>query len=171
MSLMEVLQSKFTIPSIEYKSGQDFSKKDCLLWVWHADKIPPHIGFSIGDNYYSLKANGKDENVALDKIISIIQRKKIKTLSFVLNLKLELSDLKNIYSAYETTIPGEITCLTPIKKIVGNSIAMKLTELLEDLYSKEMIHKVYGYNVDDSFEGLCNYSVSEIHSRLEKLAK
>ncbi len=170
MSLMVALQSKFIIPSIECEKAQNFAKNACLLWVWHADKIPPHIGFSIRNSYYSLKANGKDENVALDKILLIIERKKIKTLCFALDFKLEVADLATIYSLFKTTIPGEITCLAPIKKIVGNVLATKLTELLEDLYSKGKVRQVYGHNIDDSFEGLYDYSLLDVHSRLQKLA-
>ena len=33
---------------------------DVLIWIFHADKIPPHIGISSQGFFFSLKSNGKD---------------------------------------------------------------------------------------------------------------
>ena len=30
------------------------------LWIWNADKIPPHIGISRGQNYFSLTVRGSE---------------------------------------------------------------------------------------------------------------
>ena len=35
-------------------------ENDVLIWIFHIDKIPPHIGISSQGVFFSLKSNGKD---------------------------------------------------------------------------------------------------------------
>ena len=48
-----------------------------ILWVLHADKIPPHIGLSKNDQFYSLKVSGKDEGLPVRNVLQIIEKKNI----------------------------------------------------------------------------------------------
>ena len=166
---MELLTSDYYIADIRNVSSNVVQRKSLFLWVWHADKIPPHIGISYNDCYYSLKANGKDEDLSISLIESIIERKKIKTLCFEIDGTFDYSDIKSIYSEYRTTVPEEITCLAPIKEVLKNKSANQLVELLEELYDSHSIRNVFGFNIDEDFKGIKNYSVSDIHARLQKL--
>ena len=82
---MEVLMSDRKIENIIPYSTDSFQSEKAYLWVWHADKIPPHLGLSTQSRYYSLKSNGKDQNVCFEKVIQLIDRKKIKTLAIELD--------------------------------------------------------------------------------------
>ena len=39
-----------------------------FLWVFHADKIPPHIGISLDGCFFSLKSSGVDIDLELSLI-------------------------------------------------------------------------------------------------------
>ena len=39
----------------------------------YADKVPPHVGISQGNLFYSLKSNGKDE-LPVNKVLEIIEK-------------------------------------------------------------------------------------------------
>lgn len=71
---MEVLKSEFHFGKIIDSASAFLDTDKAQLWVWHADKIPPHIGFSINSHYFSLKANGRDVNVPIDSIIAVIHK-------------------------------------------------------------------------------------------------
>lgn len=169
---MEVLTSNYKISNIKLLENSSLKTlaQSSLLWVWHADKIPPHIGISSHGAYFSLKANGKDEAISIDAIESIINRKEITTLCFELNLDISLENLKDAFAKYTRTIPNEITCLEPIKDLLDKQEVGKLINLLEQLYATDSVANVYGYNIDNQFDGIANYSIDDIHSRLQKLS-
>ena len=59
---------------------------DVLIWIFHVDKIPPHIGISSQGVFFSLKSNGKDSigtsyvnQISINKGIKLL---KIKLRSF-----------------------------------------------------------------------------------------
>ncbi|MBL1280394.1 MAG: hypothetical protein COA33_008990 [Fluviicola sp.] len=166
---MEVLNCDYRIENIKNVSKIEVPEGSLLLWVWHADKIPPHIGLSKNGEYYSLKANGKDQKIAIEKIESIILKKNIKTLCFELNSEVNLDEITDIYNKFSQTIPFQVTCLDPIKEILNLPLASKLTDLLSALYATNSIKNVYGFNIDAQFSGIKNYFTSDIHDRLMKL--
>ena len=57
MYLMDKLMFDFSFNHLkcfeEYKGGDTLS-----LWIFHVDKIPPHVGVSQNDLFYSLKILG-----------------------------------------------------------------------------------------------------------------
>ncbi|MGB0915625.1 MAG: hypothetical protein ACPGVI_06105 [Crocinitomicaceae bacterium] len=142
-----------------------------LLWVLHADKIPPHIGVSIDGDFYSLKANGKDEGVSINGLLEIVNRRKIATLCFELNSELSQSSLVAEFDKFEKTIPNEITCLRPIKNVLMKEHAAKLIELLHMLDEDGQIGAVMGININADFHGIQDYNVDAIHARLKQLDK
>lgn len=167
---MEVLTSNYYIADIKKVTSNEVPRSSLLLWVWHADKIPPHIGISHNDSYYSLKANGKDEGLSISLIESIIERKSIRTLCFEISDELICENINSIFVEYNTTIPDKVTCLAPIKNILKNKSANQLVDLLTELYDSDSINNVFGFNLDEEFKGIKNYSISDIHSRLQKLS-
>lgn len=139
------------------------------LWILHADKIPPHVGVSIGNEFYSLKANGKDEGVKLDKLVSLLTQKQIAAFSVKLSIELNREDLISSFGRYSTTVPGRISCLEPIKRVLKIENASKLSELLEELSVADKIIEVAGYNTHPELKGVLAYSVDDIYNRLEYL--
>tara|TARA_R110002072_G_scaffold302976_1_gene490555 strand:+ start:3445 stop:3948 length:504 start_codon:yes stop_codon:yes gene_type:complete len=166
---MEVLKSDYLIENIIDGLKADISTERLLLWVWHADKIPPHIGISFDNEYFSLKANGKDENLPLENILSLISRKNIKTLCFELDSSIKKRTIMDVFSQYKQTIPFQITCLDPIKKVLEIPFARKLTDLLDVLYSNGLVIRVIGFSIDEKFQGIRQYSEGDINTRLLKL--
>jgi hypothetical protein len=166
---MELLLSDYCIENI--RESSDFLGKESktLVWVWHADKIPPHIGISTGARYFSLKANGKDEMLPLESVMEIIDRKNIKTLCFELTDVVDLDVMKEIFSKYEKTTSDQITCLNPVKEVLCTYEASKLIEVLDSLYEEKRIMNVYGFHIDGTYSGIKDYSLSDIHDRLKSL--
>lgn len=160
--------SSYIIDNILNSDRVDASKVN--LWIWHVNKVPPHIGISSDNRYFSLKANGKDENVSLDSIQSILNKKTIATLCIELDLIIPADKINNVFDEYLTTVAGEVTCLNPIKNILDLKSASKLIELLEGLYDSESVSRAIGFNIPSDFQGIQDYSLEDIHDRLTKLS-
>lgn len=141
-------------------------RDDLVLWIFHANKIPPHIGVSKGQFFFSLKSNGKDDGIALSSVFEVIKRKNIPTLSYTLSCTTELSDLKSCYDRYSFTVSNEITCLNPIKDLLGFPNAKKLRDLLNELKMQSLILEERGYYLPVDFTEISDYSVQDIHRRL-----
>lgn len=166
---MEVLISNYKLSNIQNAEFCEIDNKNCLLWVWHADKVPPHLGVSVNGYYFSLKANGKDSNLEVRSVVQLIDRKKIKTLCFELDVELTSKQIENKFNEYESTIPYEITCLKPIQELLQCNHARQLVELLCDLDQRKLISNVYGFNLPADFDSLAEYTTADIHARLKQL--
>jgi hypothetical protein len=166
---MEVLKSERIITPIKTPESLSFSNDSVYLWVIHANKIPPHLGISIGTLFYSLKANGKAQALSVDKIIPILERKHVTTVFYELKKGIEIVEPETVFSTFETTIPGEVTCLEPIKAIFGNKDATWLKELLSFLEGRESLRAAYGWHLPHGFSGIPDYNPADIHNRLREL--
>ena len=91
-----------------------------LIWILHADKIPPHIGISVDGYFFSLKTEGKDENIPLSLLITMLKNKKITTVAVALEETLDLVKIRNIFEN-QTKIPKSETCLLPILQLLNKS--------------------------------------------------
>lgn len=138
------------------------------LWVIHADKIPPHIGISDLFGFYSLKASGKDEGIPLDDLIKVLNKKNIATLIFEIDNQAALSN--EVFATYSKTIPGEVSCLAPVKEVLGLPNATKLHDLIEQLENQKRIKAVFGLCLEKNFQGISDYGVDAIEARLKLLA-
>lgn len=163
---MEVLKSERTLTRIESPLVLSFEGEQTYLWVIHADKIPPHLGVSNGDKFYSLKANGKDEGLPVSKILQVLEKKNISTAFYEIDASGVSNHPKNIFSKFEHTVPGEITCLEPLKMIFDDMDATWLKELLQGLESKEKINSAFGWQLPEGFTTIPDYSPEDIHNRL-----
>ena len=168
--LMELLLSEYKISNILKSSEEKMDTDAVVLWVLHADKVPPHIGVSVHGAYFSLKANGKDLAMPVDHIQRLIDRKKIATLCFELTLQESVDHMTGIFDFYEKTEPNTVTCLNPIKELLHIEYAQKLTELLDVLYANNKISRVFGFHLPYDFKGIANYSTDDIHARLSMLS-
>ena len=167
---MELLVSESPKYNILDSTFEKPNTSSVLLWVLHADKIPPHIGISENKRYFSLKANGRDYDMPVDNTLGLIGKKKIPTLCFELKGRAVSESLFSIFDRYSRTFPNAITCLDPIKEFLSISNAEKLSELLEVLYENHEVLKVVGFHLPVGFRGISKYSTEAIHARLKELS-
>lgn len=160
------LKSKQLIEGIEPFSGA-FDAGKPYLWIWNPLEIPPHMGISIENAYFSLKWNGKDEALNCTEMIQRIQRKGLPVLAVQLNVNFTMEACYSVFKKYETTIPNEITCLAPIKRILREDKPTKLSELMEVLESNGEIETIVGFNTTSREIELPTYSIADIHAHLQ----
>lgn len=161
--------SEFNLLSHTLFSVESLDTQLPSLWVFHADKIPPHIGFSVNGSYFSLKAKGVDFALDVSSVVALIQRKEITTLCFQLRDSISKDSTEQIFSRYRQTIPGQITCLQPIKEVLDLPESRILVELLRDLDEHKRIQKTIGFFIPDDFQGIKIYNEAAIHKRLREL--
>lgn len=149
---------------------EDF-KLGIFLWVFHADKIPPHIGISKDGFYFSLKVSSKDENISVEKICKLLKTKKIPTLI----IKTSENSIKNrqletVFKKYKTANADELTCLTPITEIYFSETQdLILIELLNLLNEAGVMETIFGINLPTDYKGIPAYSRQDIQNRLYQL--
>ncbi len=166
---MEVLKSERTLARIEDPSVLSFSDEQIYLWVIHANKIPPHLGISRGNEFFSLKANGKDDGLQVTKILQVLRKKKIATAFYEINPDGVSNNPKSVFAQFECTVPGEVTCLEPLKQIFNDSDATWLKGLLQRLEAREIIKSAFGWQLPVDFLHIPDYNPTDIHRRLKHL--
>jgi hypothetical protein len=140
------------------------------LWIWNPDKIPPHIGISRGQNYFSLTYR----NCEVQKsVASMVRKAKRAAIPLVLA---DVSDwpfqrnFTTIFEQYETAKAGGPTCLTPVKEAFGLTEGIfQLSGLLTEIEKQDRLKQVFAVNLDRTYRGIPDYSVTEIMSRIELL--
>ena len=113
--------------------------------------------------------SGKDENISVDALLELLQRKRIPSLC--VELRSEIMPLNRIFADYQQAVPGALTCLQPVKEALNIPEASKLSELLEILSGQGKIERVLGYYLPEDFNGIPEYDTSAIHKRLNELAR
>lgn len=159
--------SSFTFDTIKTGVPMDISNGN-YLWIWYANKIPPHIGVSIQGNYFSLKVNGKDVELPVDKPLMVIERKTIATIWVELTSELKLKHCKEIFSNYSTAQLQGATCLSPLKDLLEDQDSTQLSEFLNNISCKYDL-KYNGIHLPSDYKELPLYSQQEIQNRLEFL--
>lgn len=163
----EKFMSKFL--GLEIKTSE-IPISGVLLWIFHASKIPPHIGISSNGHYFSLKFNGKDKNLSVEHVLKVVRAKKIETVIIELNTPISIEQIENQFSKFDLAKPNEATCLTPITQFFDyKSTDVILSELLEKIQENKFIHQVFGLHLEAEFSGISNYSRTDIQQRLKKL--
>jgi len=162
----------FKFSNISQLTNNEQLEKGCYLCVWHANKIPPHIGLLINGAYYSLKVKGKDTGIPLVEIMKVIKRKSIPTVFAEVKLCVEKEIIESIFSTFGKAEASKFTCLTPITQIFNQPKNVNmLADLLNSFQSKNQLGKIIGLNLDSNFEGILSYGKKEIEERLIKLNK
>jgi hypothetical protein len=145
-------------------------QKGFFLWVFHADKIPPHIGCSIDGMYFSLKVGGKDTALKSAKVLQLIDSKKIPALLIKVDSEISLESLFQQYQCYDKVETEKNTCLSPIIDLFNcKSTVCKFSELLKYLTERSKIETVFGLNLPQGYSCLPTYSKEDIDIRLRKL--
>lgn len=144
-------------------------KVNTVLWILHANKVPPHIGISTKDKFYSLKSNGKDNGIEISSLQKILKLKKVPTLCITLNAVITNDALSFEFEKFSNTIPNEVSCLTPIKNVLEVYSAKSLHELLETLSCNKLIKSTFGLNLPIGFNQIQDYNEIDINNRLLSL--
>ena len=165
---MDKLIFDFSFNHLEYL--QEYNGGDTLsLWIFHVDKIPPHVGISQDGFFYSLKSNGKDYSLE-SSVFQIIENKNIKCLILKLRKKSKKTVIQAVFDQFERAFSAEVSCLTPIKEILNlDKNIPKLSSMLNELESQNMISGYTSFNVTKSECGILKYEVSDIDKRLNLL--
>lgn len=148
----------------------EFLNNRVYLWIWYADKIPPHIGCSINNAYFSLKVSGKDFALPPNRVITLIEQKEIPFLLIETGSEFQLSDVNAVFSRHSLSKDESETCLTPLLDLFGfpNEVN-QLHDLLGYLSKKERINHIFGLNLSKAYSALPEYGQKEIKDRLRKL--
>ncbi|MDR0802594.1 hypothetical protein [Fluviicola sp.] len=152
--------SEFHFESIREGFPEQLTQKKAL-WIWNADKIPPHIGISLGKEYFSLTYR-KSEYLQVVSMVKRAKRSKIPLVLVEFSAELTSGELTRVFSKYERAIDG-ITCLHPIREVLRlDAHANQLADLLTLLKSNDRINRVHGLNLPEVYTGIPDYSVKDI---------
>lgn len=161
--------SEFRFESIREGFPEQLTHKK-LLWIWNADKIPPHIGISLGKEYFSLTYR-KSERLQVVSMVKRARRSNVPLVLVEFSAELTSDDLVRVFSMYERAIDG-ITCLRPIREALGLETKVnQLADLLILLKSGAWIEQVYGLNLLEGYAGIPDYSMEDILNRIDFLDK
>lgn len=149
---------------------ESFRIGQLYIWIWHADKIPPHIGCSINNNYFSLKVNGLDFNFPVQTALRTMASKNIPSLLLETSIQVDENLVAATFEKCKDAIHEGQSCLYPIKQVLnfGDEIE-KVKDLIHRLEENDEINHIFGFNLKDDFNGIPEYSVEDISKRLNFL--
>lgn len=140
------------------------------LWILHADKIPPHIGISVNGSYFSLKYNGKDENIPVQSVLRLLEKKRIPSIIQEMKMDFTLEQLQSIYKSFMCAETSKASCLSPIVKLIYNQqLDLILPELLTRLSQEERLGKQFLLHLNPNFAAEFTYNREDIQRRLTLL--
>ena len=162
--------SKFDFTFDHLKIIPEFKENDGVwLWIFHVDKVPPHVGISQGNFFYSLKSNGKDE-LPVNKVLEIIENKEIKSILLNFNFTIKIAGINQAFAQYNKAENLMTSCLAPIKNVLNApENILKLSDLLFFLNQNNAIAGYRYFNVNKSELGILKYGVEDIERRLNIL--
>ena len=147
-----------------------FPAAENALWIFNADKIPPHIGLKAGEKYFSLKWNGKDVSEDPEKIWRMVQQKKIPFLSVGLKgIDLNLKEVTDVFDRLTSAKFHQFSCLMPINNLLFPG--QKGGILKDLLLTLETIHgtlEVEGIYLPDNYKGILEYDAEQILAHINQ---
>lgn len=138
-----------------------------FIWIWNADKIPPHIGISRGKDYFSLTYR-KSEQLLTASMLKKAKRSGIPLILVEIPKEIIRLDPQRIFSEYERAVDG-ITCLQPIREVMQLDGINQLANLLTYLQSESLLIQVNGLNLSEDYTGIPDYSMDDILKRISQL--
>lgn len=144
----------------------DMLRSGVFLWIWHANKIPPHLGLSVDGAYFSLKHNGKDLYLPYSKALRVIDQRGIATIVLKVNFEFSLDRVHSIFERYEVASSNGATCLFPLRDALANEECETLFDLLEFLHRNKLVTQIYGIHIPSDFVGIPFYGIQDIKNRL-----
>lgn len=140
------------------------------LWIWNADKIPPHIGISRGQNYFSLTFR----EVEIQKsVIAMVRKARRAEIPLVL---IDISDwpfqkdFTSVFQSYQRALPEGPTCLSPLIEVMEVETKIhQLHGLLTEIEKRGYLKQVFAVHLGEGYRGILNYSTEDIRSRIALL--
>lgn len=148
---------------------QDTLQSGAYIWIWHANKIPPHLGISVDGRYFSLKYNGKDVDLDVRKTLNILCKKQIPSLFVRLEKTILPEKLNAVFQQFDKATSEGETCLRPILEVLDMEGKETIFELLNLLRERRECDLVYGINLPTGYNGIPLYGKEEIRLRLIQL--
>lgn len=158
--------SEFNFKTIHPEFPEQMLHKS-FIWIWNADKVPPHIGISSGKDYFSLTYR-KSEHLLTTSMIKKAKRSLIPLVLVEIPIEVLKSDLPVVFSKYERA-SGEITCMYPIREVMQLEGVNQLASLLTYLDSEGLILQVSGLNLPKDYKGIPDYSIEDVLKRIRIL--
>lgn len=158
--------SEFTFKSIQREFPEQLLQKS-FIWIWNADKVPPHIGISTGKDYFSLTYR-KSEQLLTASMLKKAKRSAIPLILVEIPQELIRLEIAAVFSKYERA-SGGITCMYPIREVMQLEQVSQLADLLVYLESKALIQGVNGLNLPEGYTGIPDYSMEDILKRIQVL--
>jgi hypothetical protein len=175
--------TNYTFRDVQEADSETGSQGVCI-WLFHADKVPPHLGLSINGRYFSLLYNKLTCNVDMAKVLRTIKSKNIPTLVVEIvqqeNTQVNNLEIANkIFCEFEELSKTHVTCLTPLKRTVGKIVNINLSEcnVIFDVIDKcldanvklRFRHLFLGPSIDKNVFQMQHYSINEVKERIKKL--
>lgn len=179
MVLRNVFLKESIMPDFQFNTIQlgapNHLNTSVFIWIWNADKIPPHIGISMAGKYFSLTYKECQLNKSVVAMLNKAKRSKIPLVWVEIdskafdNLTLNTNPVA-CFSRYQRAEVGGATCLTPIKDLFqkGNE-TQQLAHLLADFKQNNQLKAIFGLHLNEGYSGLPDYSPIDIQKRIEEL--
>lgn len=146
-----------------------FEGNALIIWIWNADKIPPHLGISVGKRYFSLTYKGV-EDFQTSAMLRKIKRLQIPIAFAKTIIDIEENQAAELFQSFERAKPGGSTCLSPIKELCTSGAGvLQLANLLKELEDSNSISAFHGLNLPPDYSALPEYSLLDIVKRIEQL--
>jgi len=140
------------------------------LWIWNPDKIPPHLGISRGQNYFSLTYRECEIQKSVQTLARKVKRGKLSLVLVDLSDWSFQRDFTTVFEQYDCARAGGPTCLTPLKEIVGLGEEIhQLADLLKEIEISGKLKQVFAVNLESTYRGIPDYSIEEIMRKIKEL--
>jgi hypothetical protein len=139
------------------------------LWIWNADKIPPHLGMSVGKEYFSLTYR-EVEHKLTSSMITKAKRSQIPLLLMRLPAAIDPLKVQQVFLSFDKAVVGGPTCLHPIRELLGApEWVQQLAHLLGFIAKEQGTLEVFAVHLGEEFAELPKYSVDQIMKRIDEL--
>lgn len=157
----------------------DWSELSSGSWLvlFNAHQTPPHLGILSNGQYYSLTFEEVTLAAAVGSVQRLVETKALPTL-FV-GLHVSANEIDASFAKYERAIPGEITCLHPIKDWLSSNCDLQLDaiqfvfELIPILFAANVLGKATHVHLTSYLNRnqftLRTYTLQDIYQRIHTL--
>ena len=141
-------------------------KKGIYLVLLHANRVPPHIGMMIDNEYHSLTIKGQELSISGNALLKNIGLRKIPTVFIKIkkhpvfsNQHLNESFIEQV-KLFDKVNPEGNTCLSPIKLFFEEYFAIKkdkihlVFDLLNALKENDFIEETCGMNLGETNQNI-----------------
>lgn len=159
--------SKFDFESIIHEVPTKWSERN-YIWIWNDDKIPPHVGLSVGRTYFSLTYK-KAECLQVYSMLKKAKRAQIPLVLVAVKNQVDVMEVERCFFNHQAA-DENTSCLYPIKEVFGLGKDVKqLSDLLRYLKQKNAISSVFALNLAKDYTGIPDYSINDIQKRIHEL--